>query len=143
MITAAPLQKAAAKPLQAATAKPLQAVGASLFLQRKCACGAGTSSVSGACEECSKKKMVGLQTKLRINEPGDVYEQEADRVAEQVLAKACASGRHQRASTHSALFGTAEWANGCSASQCRPRPRQPWPAAGAGAAAQHGAALRA
>jgi hypothetical protein len=87
MITAAPLQKAAAKPLQAATAKPLQAVGASLFLQRKCACGAGTSSVSGACEECSKKKMVGLQTKLRINEPGDVYEQEADRVAEQVLAK--------------------------------------------------------
>ena len=31
--------------------------------------------------------MVGLQTKLRINQPGDIYEQEADRVAEQVLAK--------------------------------------------------------
>ena len=31
--------------------------------------------------------MMGLQTKLRVNEPGDVYEQEADRVAEQVLAK--------------------------------------------------------
>ena len=37
--------------------------------------------------ECSKKKLVGLQTKLRINEPGDIYEHEADRVAEQVLAK--------------------------------------------------------
>jgi outer membrane protein OmpA-like peptidoglycan-associated protein len=28
---------------------------------------------------------VGLQTKLRINEPGDIYEQEADGVAEQVM----------------------------------------------------------
>ena len=57
------------------------------LLQRKCACGAGASSLTGECEECSKKKMVGLQTKLRINEPGDAYEQEADRVADQVLAK--------------------------------------------------------
>jgi hypothetical protein len=31
--------------------------------------------------------MVGLQTKLRVNEPGDAYEQEADRAAEQVLAQ--------------------------------------------------------
>jgi Domain of unknown function (DUF4157) len=28
----------------------------------------------------------GQQTKLQVNQPGDVYEQEADRVAEQVLA---------------------------------------------------------
>src|SRR6185436_5819971 len=28
----------------------------------------------------------GAQAKLRVNTPGDVYEQEADRVAEQVLA---------------------------------------------------------
>jgi hypothetical protein len=28
----------------------------------------------------------GLQTKLQINQPGDIYEQEADRAAEQVLA---------------------------------------------------------
>jgi hypothetical protein len=55
------------------------------MLQRKCACG-GSVSMSGECEECSKKKRVGLQTKLKVNEPGDIYEQEADRVADQVMA---------------------------------------------------------
>src|SRR3989304_5445433 len=30
-----------------------------------------------------------LQTKLRVNEPGDIYEQEADRVAEQVMRMTC------------------------------------------------------
>jgi hypothetical protein len=79
MSAGAPLQTAAVKPLQAARANP--------FLQRKCACGGGASGLTGECEECSKKKMVGLQTNLRINEPGDAYEQEADRIAEQVLAK--------------------------------------------------------
>ncbi|MDF0668205.1 MAG: DUF4157 domain-containing protein [Nitrospira sp.] len=43
----------------------------------------------GQCAECQNKKIgVGgrpLQTKLAISEPGDVYEQEADRVAEQVM----------------------------------------------------------
>jgi hypothetical protein len=81
------LQKAAPKPQQVPTAKPLQAAAASLFLKRKCACGAGTSGIAGECEECSSKKMMGLQTKLRVNEPGDRCEQEADRVAEQVLGK--------------------------------------------------------
>ena len=66
-----------------ATARRAQPV----LLQRKCACGAGASGLTGECAECSKKKMVGLQAKLRINEPGDIYEHEADRVAEQVLAK--------------------------------------------------------
>jgi hypothetical protein len=49
----------------------------------------------GRCAECQSKKQLGqpLQAKLRINEPGDVYEQEADRVADQVLA----------ASTHPAV----------------------------------------
>jgi hypothetical protein len=74
-----------AAPLQNARAKPLQSAGASPLLQRKCACGAGASGLTGECEECGKKKL-RLQTKLRINDPGDVYEQEADRVAEQVLA---------------------------------------------------------
>ena len=43
--------------------------------------------MSGTCEECEKKKLIGMsaQAKLRINEPGDEYEQEADRVAEQVM----------------------------------------------------------
>jgi hypothetical protein len=76
-----------AAPLRTAAAKPAQAAPASVMLQRKCACGAGASGLIGECEECSKKKMAGLQTKLRVNEPGDVYEQEADRVAEQVMAK--------------------------------------------------------
>jgi len=60
--------------------------GQGLLLQRKCACG-GSSGLTGNCAECEKKKFVGqpLQTKLRINEPGDVYEQEADRVAAQVM----------------------------------------------------------
>ncbi|MBK8379066.1 MAG: hypothetical protein IPL14_14395 [Nitrospira sp.] len=51
-----------------------------------CACG-GSSGLSGTCEECEKKKLIGMsaQAKLRINEPGDEYEQEADRVAEQVM----------------------------------------------------------
>ncbi len=42
--------------------------------------------MSGECEECSKKKRLALQTKLKINEPGDIYEQEADRVSDQALA---------------------------------------------------------
>ncbi|MEX5216019.1 MAG: DUF4157 domain-containing protein [Nitrospiraceae bacterium] len=43
--------------------------------------------MSGACAECSQRRLLGkpLQAKLRLNEPGDVYEQEADRVAEQVM----------------------------------------------------------
>jgi hypothetical protein len=57
------------------------------LLQRKCACGGGSSGLTGSCSECEKKRLHGqpLQTKLRINDPGDQYEQEADRVAEQVM----------------------------------------------------------
>ena len=56
------------------------------FLQRACACG-GSGGLSGTCEECEKKKLTGVsvQAKLRINEPGDEYEQEADQVADQVM----------------------------------------------------------
>ena len=59
------------------------------MLQRKYACG-GSSGLTGSCSECEKQKFVGqpLQTKLRINEPGDEYEQEADRVADQVMKMA-------------------------------------------------------
>ena len=56
------------------------------LLQRKCACG-GSAGLTGSCSDCDKKKLLGqpLQRKLTISEPGDVYEQEADRVAEQVM----------------------------------------------------------
>jgi hypothetical protein len=65
--------------------KPTATPFASGFLQRKCAC--GNHTVGGAaCNECSKKKRLGLQTKLKVNEPWDIYEQEADRIADQVMA---------------------------------------------------------
>lgn len=58
------------------------------LLQRQCECGTHTMD-GGRCAECQKKKMgisgQPLQTKLAISEPCDVYEQEADRVAEQVM----------------------------------------------------------
>lgn len=48
------------------------------MLQRKpgCACG-------GGCPRCQKEAL--LQTKLKISEPGDQYEQEADRIADEVM----------------------------------------------------------
>jgi len=54
-------------------------------LQRKCACG-GTLGPTGECGECREKGRFDLQANLKINEPGDIYEQEADRIADQVLA---------------------------------------------------------
>ncbi len=53
-------------------------------MQRKCACGSPTSSLTGSCPECGSKKR--LQTKLSIGASNDPLEQEADRVADQVLA---------------------------------------------------------
>lgn len=58
-------------------------------LQRQCACGTHTMD-GGQCAECWKKNVgVGgrpLETKLAISEPGDVYEQETDRVTEEVIS---------------------------------------------------------
>ncbi|MDW7725689.1 MAG: DUF4157 domain-containing protein [Candidatus Methanoperedens sp.] len=48
------------------------------FMQRKCVGDEGS--------ERRKEKRFGLQTKLTVNKPGDIYEQEADRTADQVLA---------------------------------------------------------
>ena len=53
----------------------------SRMLQRKCACG-GTVVTGGECAECRKKR---LQTKLAVNQPGDRFEQEADRMAESIM----------------------------------------------------------
>jgi outer membrane protein OmpA-like peptidoglycan-associated protein len=59
------------------------------LLQRKCACG-GKVGLTGQCAQCQSNDLLGdrpplIQTKLRVNAPGDKYEQEADRVAEQVM----------------------------------------------------------
>ena len=56
------------------------------LLQRKCACG-GTPGPTGECATCRRKRLSGgtLQTRLRVNQPGDRFEQEADRVTDQVM----------------------------------------------------------
>ncbi|CAH1087678.1 eCIS core domain-containing protein [Candidatus Nitrotoga sp. 1052] len=79
MSTAAPLQNAVAKSLLVGKSPQ-----AGLLLQRKCACGGpASSSLSGECEECNKKR---LQKRLSIGASNDPLEQEADRIADQVLA---------------------------------------------------------
>ena len=77
-----------------ATSVPLRP-SRSAQLQRRCACN-GAAGVSGECEECRKKKQLGLQAKLQISEAGDIYEREADRVADQVMS----------ISPHSAVTGS-------------------------------------
>src|SRR5437867_4008561 len=67
--------------LQAPGTPVLSAHTESQLLQRKtnCACG-------GGCPNCGNDSDdLKIQTKLAISQPGDVYEQEADRVAEQVM----------------------------------------------------------
>jgi len=56
------------------------------LLQRKCACG-------GGCPRC--KQELGIQTKLKIGEPGDKYEQEADRIADEVMRMPEPTIQHQ------------------------------------------------
>jgi Domain of unknown function (DUF4157) len=54
------------------------------LLQRQCACGTHSAG-GGECAECSEKKS-SLQRKLTIGASNDPLEQEADRVADQVMA---------------------------------------------------------
>ena len=88
MSTAAPLLTLAAKP------QPLSSsTHAGLLLQRNCACGSPTASLTGECVGCKSKKR--LQTKLTLGASNDPLEQEADRVADHVMA----------ASAHAAVSG--------------------------------------
>lgn len=60
------------------------------LLQRSCAC--GNHTIAGdECAACKAKKRQGVQTKLVVNEPGDVYEQEAERLADQAMAMPAAA----------------------------------------------------
>ena len=54
-------------------------------LQCACDCGAA-AGVSGQCPSCATDDRLGVQPKLSINPPGDRWEREADRVADQVVA---------------------------------------------------------
>jgi len=65
------------------------------ILQRKCACGNKTIA-GGECTECAKKK-ISLQRKLSIGASNDPLEQEADRIANLVVATPA----------HSAISGAA------------------------------------
>ncbi|TBW12974.1 DUF4157 domain-containing protein [Azotobacter chroococcum subsp. isscasi] len=85
MSTAAPLRTQAAKSQPASNASH-----AGLLLQRKCACGSPTASLTGECAECASKKR--LQTKLTIGASNDPLELEADRVADQVMARPAHAG---------------------------------------------------
>lgn len=68
---------------QRTASKPFFPVQACI-LQRKCACG-NHITTGGECAGCAKKKM-GLQRKLAIGASNDPLEQEADRIADRVLA---------------------------------------------------------
>ena len=54
--------------------KPTATSFARGLLQRNCAC--GNHAIAGECEAYTKKRL-GLQAKLKVNMPGDIYEQEA------------------------------------------------------------------
>src|SRR5262245_56217815 len=55
------------------------------LLMRACACG-GKAGPEGECDRCRDERSVTLQPKLRVNEPGDEFEREADRAADAVTA---------------------------------------------------------
>ena len=60
-----------------------------LPMKRACACG-GQAGLHGGCPECGPPRPTAQgrlsgQAKLTVSQPGDPYEQEADRVAEQVM----------------------------------------------------------
>ena len=84
MNIAAPLQARAAK-AQALSSSP----HAGLLLQWKCACGSPRSSLTAQCGECQEKNLQG--SPLAIGAPDDRFEQEADRVADAVVAGKMAS----------------------------------------------------
>ncbi len=63
--------------------RPPPAPTASGLIQRKSSCACG-----GGCPRCQEPSSHALQTKLAISTPGDTYEREADRIAEQVTSVA-------------------------------------------------------
>jgi hypothetical protein len=71
------LQRAVSPQRAAVAARPALPTPRHL-MRSACACG-------GNCPRCSVAAAATLQPKLSVNEPGDVYEREADRVADQVM----------------------------------------------------------
>lgn len=76
-------------------ASPQAAHGAPL--QRKCACGSSAPGLKGQCPACERKKLLGLQARaLRVGDADDAFEQEAERVAQQVMAMPPGGGARPR-----------------------------------------------
>ncbi|HEY0265907.1 MAG TPA: DUF4157 domain-containing protein [Rhizomicrobium sp.] len=66
-------------------------------IQRKCKCG-GNASGGGQCDSCREKERV--QTKLKVAEPGDALERQADRIADQVTKTHAAEGDVHQGGVH-------------------------------------------
>jgi hypothetical protein len=64
------------------------------ILQRKCACG-NQSAGGSECGECGKKKQLLQRRAIHLSEPGDRYEQEADRIADKVMRMPEPTTKHQ------------------------------------------------
>jgi len=80
-IKEAPARQAGNRSSAQAVQAPQPVFSAPIFIQRKCACG-------GECPSCQKEELEEshpIQTKLKVNTPGDAFEQEADRIADQVV----------------------------------------------------------
>lgn len=69
--------------VHSSASKPARSSSAGMLVQRKCACGASTGSVTDTCEDCHSKT---LQRKLAVGSSNDPLEREADRVADQVMS---------------------------------------------------------
>lgn len=105
------------------TSQPTLNLDQSGLLQRKCECG-NAAGLTGECEDCHRRKLTGdrrkdpdavtapvlhnwIQPKLTIGEPNDQYEQEADRVADQVMRMPTPDVLTSRPLVHSNLPFTA------------------------------------
>jgi hypothetical protein len=80
------LQKARTTAQQTASAKPPTHDRPTAGMPRMLLTRAEKGSVTASSPQPAFDFRQGLQTKLQVNQPGDIYEQEADRVAEQVSA---------------------------------------------------------
>ncbi|OUC11749.1 MAG: hypothetical protein B0A82_26535 [Alkalinema sp. CACIAM 70d] len=105
------------------TSQPTLNLDQSGLLQRKCECG-NAAGLTGECEDCQRRQLTGdrrkdpdavtapvlhnwIQPKLTIGEPNDQYEQEADRVADQVMRMPTPDVLTSRPLVHSNLPFTA------------------------------------
>lgn len=94
---------------QAAVVQPVVAVKPAAAvrqtLQRKYACGANASALTGECGDCGRKRVLGVQTKLAVSGPGDAAEQDADRMADEVMRMPSSRSAGDAAQDRAAVLG--------------------------------------